>query len=88
MFLIPRYAALCEALGEQAWIRILNDFRLNVPSPAPDPVVDVVLTWDTSRFTTEERVVVLKEAVRPLCSPDYAAAHADILNGTVDGWDG
>ena len=88
LFLIPRYAALCEVLGEQTRIRILNDFRLNMPSPPPDPVADVVLTWDTSRFTTEERVVVLKEAVRPLCSPDYAAAHADVLNGPVNGWDG
>ena len=87
LFLLPRYAALCEALGEQTRIRILNDFRLNIPSPSPDPMADVVLTWDTSRFTTEERVVVLKEAVCPLCSPDYAAAHADVLNGPVDGWD-
>ena len=88
LFLIPRYAALCDALGESARIRIRTDFRLNTPNPPPDPVADVVLTWDTSRFTTEERVVVLKEAVRPLCSPDYAAAHADILNGPVNGWGG
>lgn len=87
LFLIPCYAALCEALGQQAGIRILNDFRLNIPSPSPDPVADVVLTWDTSGFTTEERVVALKEAVRPLCSPDYAAAHAHILNGPVSGWE-
>ena len=88
LFLMPRYAALCDALGEQAGIRILNDFRLNTPSPSPDPVADVVLTWDTSGFTTEERVVALKEAVRPVCSPDYAAAHTDILNGPVGGWGG
>ena len=88
LFLIPRYAELCEALGEQAGIRILNDFRLNKPSPSPDPVADVVLTWDISRFTSEERVVALREALRPLCSPDFVAAHADLLNGPVSGWDG
>ena len=88
LFLLPRYGALCEALGEQAGIRILNDFRLNTPSQSPDPVADVVLTWDISRFTSEERVVALREALRPLCSPDYAAAHADSLSGSVRGWNG
>ena len=88
MFLMPRYGALREALGEQVGIRILNDFGLNIPTPSHNPIADVVLTWDISRFTSEARVVALKEALRPLCSADFAAAHADILNGPVSGWNG
>ena len=30
----------------------------------------------------------LREAVRPVCSPAYAAAHAEILAGPVSGWGG
>ena len=29
-----------------------------------------------------------KEAVAPLCSPGYAEAHAEKLNGPVSGWNG
>ena len=36
----------------------------------------------------EDRVVIHGEAVRPLCSPGYAATHADVLNGPISGWGG
>ena len=83
-FVLPRYDALRKALGEQTRISILifhHDPR-NLPL---NPVADVVLTWERS-VGAEDQVVIFKEAVRPVCSPDYAAAHADTLNGPVSGW--
>ena len=32
--------------------------------------------------------MLLKEAVRPVCSPAFAAAHAETLAGPVSGWGG
>ena len=83
--LLPRYNALCEALGEHVRIRILT-YDQDIGSLPPDPVADVVLTWNDAQATPQFRVPVVNEAVRPVCSPAYAAAHADALNGPVGGW--
>ena len=83
-FVLPRYDALRKALGERTQISILifhHDAR-NLPL---DPAADVVLTWETA-IGAEDHVVIFKEAVRPVCSPNYAAAHAETLNGPVSGW--
>ena len=66
-------------------IRILT-YDQDIGSVPPDPVADVVLTWNDAQAAPEYRVPVLKEAVRPVCSSAYAATHADILNGSVEGW--
>ena len=83
--LLPRYNALCETLGERVQVRILT-YHQDIRAVPPDPVADVVLTWDETQAAAPYRVPALKEAVRPVCSPAYAAAHADELNGSVAGW--
>ena len=83
-FLLPRYGALQEALGERVGIRVLT-YHYDVQPPLVEPAADVVLTWE-SRATEKERVVIHQEAVRPICSPGYAAAHADVLDGPARGW--
>lgn len=88
LFVMPRYEALHRALGERVRIRIVNDYRPNTLNPRHDPVADVVLTWDAASFTSQHRVVALKEELRPLCSPGYAATYADVLEGPVSGWRG
>lgn len=83
-FVLPRYDALREALGEQTQISILifhHDAR-NLPL---HPVADVILTWEGA-IGTEDHVVIFKEAVRPVCSPKYAAAYAETLMGPISGW--
>ena len=84
--LMPRYQSLREALGEQVGIRILTYHydRQNLPLA---PVADVVMAWEAN-LGSEDCVVIHEEAVRPLCSPGYAAAHADVLSGPVSGWGG
>ena len=83
-FVLPRFGALREALGDSTQIRILifhHDSR-NLPL---DPVADVILTWEGA-IDTEDFVVIFREAVRPVCSPEYAVTHEDVLSGPISGW--
>ena len=85
LFLMPRYQALTKALGEQVRIRIQFHASATGRLP-PRPPADMVLAWDAGISTPEDRVVVAREALRPFCSPGYAAGHAETLNGPVTGW--
>ena len=88
LFVMPRYEALHAALGEHVGIRIVSDYRPNMLNPLHDAVADVVLTWDAAGLTSRDWVVAVKGELRPVCSPGYAATHADILGGPVSGWTG
>lgn len=85
LFLMPRYQALREALGEHVRIRIQVHSSAMGHVPARPPA-DVVLAWDAAISTPGDRVIVAREALRPFCSPDYAAEHAEALKGPVAGW--
>ena len=85
LFLMPRYDALQKALGEQVRIRILT-YQHNIRYLPPTPVADVLLTWDAATNAPEDCAVVLKEQVSPLCSPGYAALHAETLRRPVTDW--
>ena len=82
---MPRYDALRQTLGEDVRLRIVI-YHHSVQSLPPDPSADIVLTWRAAGVAPEDRAVILKEGVRPVCSPAYAAAHAKILAGPVTGW--
>ena len=80
----PRYGALSDAAGAGVRVYILtyNYDRRQLP---PTPLPDIELSWERS-LGERQRVVMFEEAVRPVCSPAYAAAHADVLRGPVKGW--
>ncbi|MYC67245.1 MAG: LysR family transcriptional regulator [Acidobacteriia bacterium] len=80
-----RYGTLQRALGENVRIRILtyHDHLKNLPA---EPVADILLTWDAAAAAPEDRVAAVKEEVRPVCSPAYAATHERTLAGPVAGW--
>lgn len=80
----PQYDALREALGERTQIQtvIFHRHSRNLPL---DPVPDVVLDWEAT-IRAEDRAVLFGEAVRPVCSPEYAATYSDTLNGPATGW--
>ena len=84
--LLPRYGSLRKALGEQASVRVrtYHHDRENLP---PGPAADVVMAWE-AKLGAQDCVVIHDEAVRPLCSPGYAASHAEVLGGPVSGWSG
>lgn len=83
---MPRYDALRDALGHQTLIRVLI-FYLNARNLPLEPVADVVLDWKPYG-RAGDHAVLFREAVRPVCSPAFAEAHADTLNGPVSGWSG
>ena len=69
--IMPRYDALRRELGEEVRIRILT-YHHYIQSLPADPAADILMTWDAARVAPEDRVVVHREAVRPVCSPAYA----------------
>ena len=85
LFLMPRYSALQKALGDRVQIRVLT-YQHDIQYLPPVPRADVILSWDSMESAAEDRVAVVDEEVRPLCSPGYAALHAGVLNGPVTGW--
>ncbi len=85
--ILPRYDALRRVLGEDVQIRILT-YHHSIQNLPPEPSADIRLTWNAAGVAPEDRAVVFKEAVRPVCSPTYAAAHAQTLSGPVAGWRG
>ena len=87
LFLMPRYQALKEALGEHVRVRILVYSHSVSGLPARLPA-DVVLAWDAGCSTPEDSVLVAGEAFMPLCAPGYAADHAETLSGPAAKWDG
>lgn len=85
--IMPRYDAIRRALGEDVQIRTLT-YHHRVRSLPPEPSADILVTWNPADAAPEDRVVALREAVRPVCSPAYAAEHAETLAGPVAGWGG
>ena len=83
--IMRRHGALRRALGDDVRIRVLTDHHHDQNLPV-DPAADIHLTWNAAAGAPEDRVVTLKEPVRPVCSPAYAAAHADALAGPAAGW--
>ena len=83
--LLPRFNSLCKTLGEHVRIRILT-YDQDIRYLPPDPIPDVVFTWNDPDAPSPNRVPVLQEAVRPVCSPTFAATHADVLNGSISSW--
>lgn len=85
-YVMPQYRALQKTLGEQVKIRILT-FQHSATQLPLDPPADVVLAWD-SNIVEEDFAGIHEEAVRPLCSSGYAAAHAETLGQPVNFWGG
>lgn len=82
---MPRLDALRRSLGEDSAIRFVL-----YPGESRDaphhPDADLVFTWDAK--DAGPGTMALKEAVRPVCSPQYAMENAAALEGPVGGWGG
>ena len=84
LFLMPRFETLRRGLGEDAIIRILGcDY--DTLGRLSETDADIVLTYRVLG-APDDRVVAFREAVTPVCSPDFAATHADILRRPVTQW--
>ena len=80
---MPRLDELRKALGDNIRVRA-RLYHRDLQSLQSDPNADVVFTCYAKNDGSAD--FALKEAVRPVCSPGYATANADILNGPVSGW--
>ncbi len=85
LFLMPRYDAVQKALGDRVRVRVLT-YQHNIQYLPPSPVADVLLTWDPATAAPDDRKVVFREEVSLLCSPGYAAVHAETLNLPTTAW--
>ena len=85
LMFLPRLDGLRKDLGKNSLLRV-RLYPHDSPDVPLDPDADVVFTWDGQGAGPE--TLVLREAVRPVCSPQYAVSNAEILNGPIGGWGG
>ncbi len=85
LFLMPRFEELQSALGTNVRIRVMT-YEYDVMETGLDPRVDVMLTYRQLGYDEPGQLTVLREGVRPICSPSFFAAHQDILLGDIAGW--
>ena len=84
LFLLPRHDALQAALGEHTAIRVLT-FSQHVRHFPVYPAADLVLTWEAS-IDTKDYVVIHEEIAGPVCSPQFARQHREVLRQPVSAW--
>ena len=84
---MPRFDALRRTLGEHVRIRILT-YHYDSAGNSIEADADLVFTDHAGDAGPEDRVTVFREAVTPVCSPDFAAAHAQTLSRPVAEWGG
>lgn len=82
---MPRFDALRRALGENVCLRILT-LDHDMLGYLGNHEADLVLGYDEVVGAPEDRVPVFREAVTPVCSPDFAATHAHVLVRPVTEW--
>ncbi len=85
LFLMPRFGALRRTLGDDCDLQILTvDFDVLGRLGANE--VDLVLGYDQTAGAPEDRVELFAQAIMPVCSPDFAGTHAEILARPVEEW--
>ena len=85
LFLMPRFEALRRALGGDVCVRILTcDYDMLERLTGSD--ADMVISYSARGSAPEDRQVLLRPAMGPVCSPDFAAAHSDTLRQPVVEW--
>ena len=91
LVVFPRLTALQDELGGDVELRI-SIHRSHSQRPPVDPDADLVLNWMAENAVPnaapEDLTLVFKEEVQLVCSSEYAAAHASVLQGPVAGWGG
>ena len=84
-FLMPRFQDLRQAIGDNTCLRILTLDPDMLDRLANDEV-DLVISFDEADDAPEDGVTVFGEAITPVCSPDFAATHAHVLDRPVAEW--
>ena len=85
LFVLPRFEALQTAVGEATSIRVMT-FDYDTLEVMRDPQVDLIFGYQASGVEHDDHVIAAREVVTPVCSPGFAKAHRDTLNGGPAGW--
>ena len=86
LFLMPRFHRLQHHMGARVMIRIMT-FEYEDSSPLMDSRIDLKLAYRLDEDIDQgHRCVVLPEAVKPVCSPAYAASNKPVLSRPVSEW--
>ncbi|MYG66891.1 MAG: LysR family transcriptional regulator [Gammaproteobacteria bacterium] len=85
LFVMPLFSALSRTLGEDVCLRILSMdpdmlWRLD------DGEADLVLFFERTEGGSGDWVTVFREAIAPVCSPGFAAAHGEVLARPAGQW--
>ena len=84
-FVMPRFESLRRALGEKVCLRILT-LDYDMLARLGDNEADLLLVYDNAAGASADRAPLFADAVTPVCSPDFAAAHAQVLVRPVAEW--
>ncbi len=85
LFVMPRFEALRRILGEDICLRILT-LDYDMLDRLDDGEVDLMLVFDETSNASKDMVAVFNEAITPVCSPGFAATHAQTLARPVAEW--
>ena len=84
-FVMPRFEALRRAVGEDVSLRIMT-LDYDMLDRLSEHEADLLLDFENGATASEDRALLFNEAVTPVCSPDFAATHADNLARPVSEW--
>ena len=85
LYLMPRFEALQNNLGSNMTLRIMT-YDYDMLETSLDPRIDIIFVFDASQVDIEHRCLLFREAIRPVCSPEFAEQYADILQESVEQW--
>lgn len=87
LYLMPRFECLQQAIGAEHPIRVMT-YEYDTMESALDPRIDLVIGYDVSQAGPDDRLCLIREAVRPVASADFIDRHRDCLVQGPAGWQG
>ena len=85
LYLLPRFEALQQRLGQDTPIRVMT-YEYDTMETGLDGRIDIVIRYDISGVEPDDRVRIVDEAVCPVASPDFVERHAEVLGSSGADW--
>ena len=85
LFLLPRFDALQQAIGNDKTIRVMT-YEYESMDGRLDPGIDILLQYDIGGVDQEDRAEIIREAVMPVVSPDFYRQQRVRLEAPVAEW--
>ena len=85
LYLMPRFEQLQKNLGDDLTLRIMT-YDYDMMESALDPRIDIIFVFDVRNVDEENRALLFKEAIQPVCSTRFAQTHASVLDGPISEW--